>query len=136
MRLVLDTNVVVSALLKPASVPGRALAAMWSTNAVVLYDARIALEYRDVLRRPKFRAIAPGLVDDFLARLTARGAELADVPAWSGAMTDDDDRIFVEVALAGRAHAIVTGNIRDYPVGIGFDVQPPATLLAMLEVLD
>ncbi|MDB5215266.1 MAG: hypothetical protein JWO86_3193 [Myxococcaceae bacterium] len=133
MRLVLDTNIVVSALLKPASVPGRALAAIWSTNAVVLYDARIEQEYREVLRRPKFRAIAAGLVDDFLATLTARGSELAEVPAWSGAMNDDDDRVFVEVALAGRAHAVVTGNIRDYPVGLGFEVHPPATLLALLE---
>jgi putative PIN family toxin of toxin-antitoxin system len=133
MRLVLDTNIVVSALLKPASVPGRALAAIWSTNAVVLYDARIDHEYRDVLRRPKFRAIPSELVDDFLATLAARGEDLGDVPAWSGAMTDEDDRAFVEVALAGRAHAIVTGNIRDYPVGLGFEVHPPATLLAMLE---
>jgi len=133
MRLVLDTNVVVSALLKPASVPGRALAAIWATDAVVLYDARIDHEYRDVLRRPKLRAIASQLVDEFLATLSARGQDLGEVPAWNGAMTDDDDRVFVEVALAGHAHAIVTGNIRDYPSGLGFEIHPPATLLAMLE---
>ena len=133
MRLVLDTNVIVSALLKPASVPGRALAAVWSTGAMVLYDARIEAEYRDVLARPKFRGIAAGLADDFLARLAACGEELRAVPAWGGTMTDDDDRIFVEVALAGSAQAVVTGNIRDYPVGLGFDVHPPATLLALLE---
>jgi putative PIN family toxin of toxin-antitoxin system len=133
MRLVVDTNVVVSALLKPPSVPGRALAAIGSTSAVILYDARIEAEYRDVLRRPKFRAIGPGLVDAFLAQLVARGERLGVVPAWGGPMTDDDDRIFVEVALAGSAHAIVTGNIRDYPAGLGFDVHPPASLLALLE---
>jgi len=132
MRLVLDTNVVVSALLKPESVPGRALAAIWSTGAAVLYDARIGHEYGDVLRRPKLRAIPSGAVDDFLATLAARGEILTVVPPWSGAMNDDDDRIFVEVALAGHAHAIVTGNLRDYPRGLGFDVHPPATLLAML----
>lgn len=133
MRIVLDTNVIVSALLKPASVPGRALAAIWAADVVVLYDARIDHEYRDVLRRPKFRAISAQLVDDFLATLSRRGRDLGHVPAWAGTMTDDDDRVFVEVALAGRANAIVTGNIRDYPAGLGFDVHPPATLLAMLE---
>ncbi len=132
MRLVLDTNVVVSALLKPASVPGRALAAIWSTQAVVLYDARIEHEYRDVLRRPKFRAIAAHLVDAFLATLTACGNDVGDVPSWPGAMNDEDDRAFVEVALAGRADAIVTGNLRDYPLDLGFEVRPPATLLALL----
>ena len=109
MRLVLDTNVIVSALLKPTSVPGRTLATIWSKGAVVLYDARIEAEYRDVLRRPKFKAIAAGLVDEFLAKLTACGEQLGVVTAWTGAMTDDDDRIFVEVALAGSAQAIVTG---------------------------
>ena len=132
MRLVLDTNVVVSALLKPESVPGRALAAIWSAGASVLYDARIGREYGDVLRRPKFRAIPSRAVDDFLATLIERGEVPSVVPPWSGVMNDDDDRIFVEVALAGRADAIVTGNLRDYPRGLGFEVHPPATLLAML----
>jgi putative PIN family toxin of toxin-antitoxin system len=133
MRLVLDTNLLVSALLKPASVPDRALAAVWSRGAVVLYDARIEDEYRTVLMRPKFRAIDRQRIDDFFTTLAARGEKLADVPRWNGAMKDDDDRIFIEVALAGRAEAIVTGNIRDYPTDLGFDVHPPATLLAMLE---
>jgi putative PIN family toxin of toxin-antitoxin system len=134
MRLVLDTNLLVSALLKPGSVPSRALAAIWGRGAVVLYDARIADEYRDVLMRPKFKAIDRAHVEDFLATLVARGEDLGAVAAWSGTMKDDDDRIFVEVALAGRADAIVTGNLRDYPTDLGFEVHPPATLLALLDV--
>lgn len=131
-RLVLDTNVLVSALLKPGSVPDRALSAVWSTGAVVLYDARMAGEYEDVLMRPKFRAIERHRITDFLAALAARGHDVGKVPAWSGSMTDDDDRIFVEVALAGRADAIVTGNLRHYPQDLGFAVHPPATLLSLL----
>jgi len=50
MRLVLDTNLLVSVLLKPGSVPDRALAAIWSTGAVVLYDSRLEDEYRDAVR--------------------------------------------------------------------------------------
>lgn len=132
MRLVLDTNMLVSALLKPGSVPDRALAAVWKTGAVVLYDQRLADEYRDVLMRPKFKAIDRQRIADFLATLGERGRDLGDVPAWTGAMTDDDDRIFVEVALAGRADALVTGNLRHYPTDLGFAVHPPATLLAMI----
>ncbi len=132
MRLVLDTNLLVSALLKPGSVPDRALSAVWSTGAVVLYDARIESEYRDVLMRPKFRAIERQRITEFLALLEARGHDVGKVAAWDGAMKDDDDRIFVEVALAGRADAIVTGNLRDYPSDLGFALHPPATLLAMI----
>jgi putative PIN family toxin of toxin-antitoxin system len=133
MRLALDTNFLVSALLKPGSVPDRALRAVWAREAVVLYDDRIADEYRRVLWRPKFRAIDPQRIDELLTKVLARGTKLSAVAIWEGEMADDDDRIFVEVALAGRADAIVTGNLRDYPSDLGFDVHPPATLLAMLE---
>ena len=132
MRLVVDTNVLVSALLKPGSVPDRALAAIWQT-ATVLYDGRIAGEYRSVLERPKFRAIDRLRIEELLALLHARGSDLGEVPSWQGTMTDGGDRIFIEAALAGRAEAIVTGNIRHYPSDLGFEVLPPATLLARLD---
>ena len=132
-RLVIDTTVLVSALLKPGSVPDRALAAVWRRGALVLYDARIADEYREVVARPKFRAIARDRVEDLLRMLLERGEQLEDVALWDGVMDDEGDRIFVEVALTGRADAIVTGNLKHYPTNLGFDVQPPATLLAMLD---
>lgn len=131
MRLVVDTNVLVSALLKPGSVPDRALAAIWS-RASVLYDARILYEYRSVLERPKFGAIARHRIDELLEAVRVRGCDLGGVPPWELAMADGGDRIFVEVALAGRADAVVTGNIRHYPTDLGFETLPPATLLARL----
>lgn len=132
MRLVVDTNVIVSALLKPGSVPDRALEAI-CRSATFLADERIVAEYREVLSRPKFRGVGRERIDALLAALASRTIELGSVPAWTGAMTDDDDRIFVEAALAGRADAIVTGNIRDFPGDLGFAILPPATLLARLE---
>jgi uncharacterized protein len=133
MRLVIDTNVLISALLKPGSVPDRALAAVWRRGAVVLYDARIVAEYRDVAARPKFRSLARERVEELLGTLVERGECLPDVASWEGTMVDEGDRIFVEVALAGRASAIVTGNLKHYPTDLGFEIRPPATLLAMLE---
>ncbi|HVJ88350.1 MAG TPA: putative toxin-antitoxin system toxin component, PIN family, partial [Labilithrix sp.] len=132
MRIVVDTNVIVSALLKPGSVPDRALTAIWQ-RATLLFDHRIADEYREVLTRPKFRAIGQPRLDQFLANLRLFGTELGEVPSWTGTMSDADDRIFVEAALAGRADAIVTGNIRDYPTDLGIEILPPATVLARLE---
>ncbi|HVH44167.1 MAG TPA: putative toxin-antitoxin system toxin component, PIN family [Labilithrix sp.] len=132
MRLVVDTNVLVSALLKPGSVPDRALGAIWARGATVLYDARIADEYRRVLGRPKFRAIERERIEELLEAIVTRGRIPEEVPHWTGPMTDDDDRIFVEVALAGGAEAIVTGNARHYPTDLGFEVLPPAKLLERL----
>lgn len=132
MRLVLDTNVLVSALLKAGSVPALALDAVWSTGATVLYDPRMLDEYRQVLHRPKFRAIERARIEDVLERIVRLGHDVGTVPAWDGTMPDDDDRPFVEVAIAGRAHALVTGNLRDFPEDLGFELLPPASLLALL----
>lgn len=132
LRLVVDTNVVISALLKPGSVPDRALDAIAARGALVLYDARIAAEYREVTARRKFRAIPRERVEVVLARLLDGAERLTEVAPWAGAMTDGDDRAFVEVALAGRADAIVTGNGRHFPTDLGFAIRPPAELLAEL----
>lgn len=133
MRVVIDTNVIVSALLKPGSVPDRALTALLSDGTTILYDARIADEYRTVLARPKFKVIDRTRADALLAEIARRGTSLDEVEAWNGTMTDTDDRIFVEVALSGRADAIVTGNGRHYPTDLGFEVLAPAKLLERLE---
>jgi len=132
MRVVLDTNVLVSALYKPGSVPDRAIAALWEHDATVLFDARIADEYRSVLARPKFGSIARARIDALLERIFARGQEVGPVASWRGPLRDEGDRIFVELALSATVDAVVTGNIKHYPLGLGFEVLPPASLLAQL----
>lgn len=131
LRVVVDTNVVVSALLHPARVPALCVAALRAHGVEVLYDARVAAEYREVLGRRKFRAIDPAARDALLAALLGDAA-LEGVRPYAGALPDDDDRVFVEVALHGAAHALVTGNTRHYPAGLGFAVLTPAEALAWL----
>lgn len=135
MRLVVDTNVLVSAMLGAGRVPDQFLGLLTKCGATVLFDARIRAEYTDVVRRPKFRAITEERRESMLRSLLALGTELSDVPPFEGELHDADDRIFIEVALAGGADAIVTGNLKDYPNDLGFDVLPPATALARLEAL-
>ena len=135
MRFVVDTNVLVSAMLGPGRVPDQFLALLAKCGATVLYDARIRAEYTEVVRRPKFRSVAVERRESMLASLLEVGIELTDVAPFAGDLHDGDDRIFIEVALAGRADAIVTGNLKDYPEGLGVEVLPPATALARLEPL-
>lgn len=130
MRLVVDTNVLVSALLNPGRVPDQCVSAICARGEAVLYDDRIVAEYRAVLCRPKFPSITPARVDALLVALLRHGERLDAVPVSDVALIDVDDRVFVDVALAGGADAIVTGNAKHYPDTIGVPVLGPAALLA------
>ena len=55
MKVVLDTNVLVSGMLKPFSIPGEILRRVGSGLLTLCFDARILAEYREVLNRPKFK---------------------------------------------------------------------------------
>ena len=113
MRVVLDTNVVVSGLLTPFG-PCAALVRLAAGGAIILcHDARILAEYREVLLRPKFQ-LDPLLVETFLHLVETEGEPVAAAPL-SVRLPDPDDEPFLEVALAARAEALVTGNARHFP---------------------
>jgi predicted nucleic acid-binding protein len=99
-----------------------------------LYDDRILQEYEEVLARPKFNfsAVDVALVLDAIRG----GGEAVDpllllgVIARGLTLPDPDDLPFLEVALAGEADALVTGNLRHFPANRrhGVRVIAPADL--------
>ena len=129
MRIVLDTNVIVAALLNPGRTPDLAIDALVAAGGVVLVDDRIRAEYADVLARKKFSRIDPAVRDALMARIESHSENVGAVPVHTAAMIDEDDRVFVEVAMAGRADAIVSGNLKHFPDGVGVAVISPAVLL-------
>lgn len=132
MRLVFDTNVLVSALLTPGGTADRAFRTSVAAGATLLYDARMLAEYRAVLSRPKFRAaIAPPMIEQFLSGLIASGEKIAALAA-DFSLPDPDDAPFLEVALSGRADALVTGNARHFHPSRGIIVVSPSGLLKLL----
>lgn len=133
--VVVDTNVLVSAMLKAGSVPDRLLTALLEADITLLYDDRMAREYRAVAARPKLQ-ISAARASALLDPLFARATRLANVTAYEGPLIDDSDRDFIEVALSGKASAIVTGNLKHFPAHLGFAVHPPAALLALLTLDD
>jgi putative PIN family toxin of toxin-antitoxin system len=112
MRLVLDTNVIVSGLLSPFGAPGRILDLVTSRSVTVLYDDRIIAEYREVLARPRLR-IGTAEASGLLAFLERDGM-LVSAPPVPVTLPDMDDLPFVEVAEAGAADALVNGNGRHF----------------------
>lgn len=112
--IVLDTNVIVSALVKADSPTARVLAAVLGGGLRIAFDARILTEYRDVLVRPKF-GFNPAHVDLVLEALARDGIAVI-APTWKLSLPDPDDRKFLEVASALEPPAVViTGNIRHFP---------------------
>lgn len=115
LSVVYDTNVLVSAVLKPASIPA-ALVAMAMTRQVQLYvSPPIVAEYTAVLHRPKF-GLAPHSVTTFLEELT-QAAVLVHPRTRLTAASDEADNRFLECALDAKAAFVVTGNLRHFPAG-------------------
>ena len=112
--VVLDTNVVVSALLKADSLPARLLAAVLRGDLRIAFDARILTEYRDVLLRQKF-GFEPTRVNLVLEAVERDGIAVAAL-TWTLSLPDADDVKFLEVASALEpSAAVITGNIRHFP---------------------
>jgi putative PIN family toxin of toxin-antitoxin system len=109
---VIDTNVVVSALLSPHAPPAEVLRLSLQGELVMLYDHRILAEYRDVLSRPVF-GFDPDDISALVNGVEWTG-ELVFAKALAIELPDPDDTPFLEVAVAGGADALITGNVRHF----------------------
>jgi putative PIN family toxin of toxin-antitoxin system len=131
VRVVIDTNVVVSAALTPGGKPDQIVQLALAGGVVVLHDARILAEYREVLARPHL-GLDRMTTETLIASLERVGELVAGPPPYELPVPDPDDLPFIEVALAGSADAIATGNRSHFPKDMGIEVLTPAELLARL----
>ena len=130
MRIVLDTNVLVSGLLSPHGPPGRIVDLVLTGSLTLVVDDRVLAEYRQVLTRRRF-PFDPRDVAALLTRIEAGADHVRSEPC-GRALPDSDDLPFLEVALSGAVDALVTGNARHYR-GVGeVDVVSPADWLRRL----
>jgi putative PIN family toxin of toxin-antitoxin system len=131
VRVVLDTNVLVSGLLSPFGTPARVLDLLTSGLLIPLFDDRILQEYTEVLARPRF-GFAADDVSTLLTYLRMHG-ELVVAPPLDVDLPDPADLPFLEVAAAAGARAVVTGNARHFLARRGAhdaEVWSPAELLS------
>lgn len=112
-RVVLDTNVLVSALVSPFGNPAQVLQAVQQSKIKPCLSREIIEEYKEVLARPKFN-FAPHEIDGLIELLRANGLMLNPAPA-IGASPDPGDDDFIACALAADAEFLVTGNKRHFP---------------------
>lgn len=133
MRVVIDTNVVVSGYLSPLGNPARVIDCLLSGTITALVDDRIMAEYREVLLRPRFQ-IPADAVEALLDYLDSEAEQVVARPL-KLQLPDPDDLPFLEVAIAGSAEALITGNLKHFPrsaIGRRLIVYNPAEFLKAL----
>jgi putative PIN family toxin of toxin-antitoxin system len=108
-RIVADTNTLVSRLLLPPSVPGRAVRKAVDSGTLLVSEATMN-ELADVLSRAKFDHYISIEDRQQFVRLLARLAEFVPVVYAVHACRDPRDDKFLEVALNGKADVILTGD--------------------------
>ena len=112
----IDTNVLVSAVLKSHSVPGSIVELAFDGPIIPILNEAIEKEYREVLSRPKFHLpedLIEGIMSTFHKRAIYVDAEHLDVE-----LPDPKDLVFYEVVMEERKEEeayLVTGNIRHFP---------------------
>jgi putative PIN family toxin of toxin-antitoxin system len=113
LRLVLDTNIVVSAALKSDGLQRTVLLLAVTKPARLYLSPPILSEYRTVLARPQLR-IRRGLRLQLLQLIKSR-AHMVSPSQPLQITTDPADNIFLECADAARVDYLVTGNQRHFP---------------------
>lgn len=113
IRVVIDTNILVSALLQPESLPAAVLLLALSGQVQLCVSDAVFAEYDDVIRRPRLKRpldVVEGTLQSIRklghwVKPTLRVEECSDL----------DDNVFLECAQAAGADYLVTGNQRHFP---------------------
>lgn len=132
MIIVIDTNVIVSGLLKASGNPAAIVNYLLSGRIRAAYDIRIISEYREVLRRPRFNFKISD-TDNFINFIEGEGLLIYPEPL-KISLPDPGDLPFIETAAAIKSKTLVTGNSKDYPNAgnISVNIVSPASLITSM----
>jgi uncharacterized protein len=111
--VVLDTNVLVSANLKPQGLEALVVGLALAQHIEFSVSEPILAEYEKVLRRPELDFL-PDDIDRFLARVRATSRMVRPSHTVTASIHEPDNR-FLECAEAARANFLITGNTRHFP---------------------
>lgn len=139
MRVVLDTDVVVSALRSPLGASAELLRRALSGRLQMVASVALVLEYEAVATRPEqLRAIARPRreVLEVLTDIAALCDEVHSHFMWRPQVRDPDDELVLEAAINGRAGHLISFNRRDFgnaPARFGVHLCTPAEFLRSLQ---
>ncbi len=114
--VVIDRNVLVSAILKWDSNPGRIMEKVFLGEIIPVFNHAILNEYHEVLSHPKFH-LPPDIPTHIITGIVDKGI-LVEADKLIVDMPDPDDIMFFEVTMEARKDHdtfLVTGNLKHFP---------------------
>lgn len=133
MRAVIDTNVLVSAMLTPAGTSAQLIESVRTGKLQPVLSHEIFMAYIQVLNRPRFgfdKTQAASLLEDMVALALFVRPPLQTATN----LPDPDDAPFIAAARHAACH-IITGNARHFPPETDVKILSPAEALARLHTL-
>lgn len=129
MKVVVDTNVLVSGMLSEHGAPSKVLQMILGGFLRVCFVSEILAEYEAVLKRVEFN-FSDALTVRLLAQIVTAGERVFSKPL-NFHLPDPSDDVFLEAALVGRVDCLITGNLRHFPASCreGICILPPRKFL-------
>lgn len=114
IRIVLDTNILISALLSPQGPPAQVfLMILLESDTQLCVSGDIYVEYEEVIHRPRLNR-SDSEIEATLRAIREKGFWVKPTEKVHACFDPDDD-IFLECAQIAAAHYLVTGNVKDFP---------------------
>lgn len=118
MKIVLDTNVFVSALRSHAGASRRLLRAIFESKVSCVTSTALWMEYEDLIHRPIWGETTSLAQREVLLDALAKRSEWINLYFhWRPNLRDEGDNFLIELAVAANADALVTHNLKDLKSG-------------------
>ncbi len=133
-RVVVDSNVIVSGILIPDSVPGRLLDFL-SQHATLIFSAATRDELLEVIAREKFDRYVPFELREQAVTILVRDAEMVTPRRRFQICRDPKDDKFLDAAYAGKADCLISGDsdLRSLAAFEGIPIAAAARYMAQIE---
>ncbi len=135
-KIVLDTNVIVSALRSQVGASNKLMTYIGTEKFTSCISVPLVLEYEEVLRR-LLSGVGKSKIEQYVDYICYASERVQIHFLWRPYLKDPDDDMLLELAVAAHANYIVTYNISDF-VGIDkFNIEAitPQQLLRIIEVI-
>jgi putative PIN family toxin of toxin-antitoxin system len=125
MRVVIDTNVFIAALLSPRGTSSRVIELIGDDLFEVVVSVPLVLEYESIaLRLEDQTGLSRESLGDILDYICTVAYQQKVFYLWRPFLRDPKDDMILELAVAGRAEIIITSNLRDFAGVSQFGIEP------------